>query len=282
MLRVKAIFGVLLIVFSAYGCADKVCAKENQQQPSPPVTRIPTQQHNANELHREESQNVHADVTIINPPQKDFYDKAPVWVNIALAIVGALGIGVGVCTLFFIRAQAVEMRRATQEMSRSAKATEESVSAFVAAQGPQLTARAYGKPPDDVFSGTPRVQMQLFNQGPTAAHDLSYEFWIEVLPFDFVDFSAAASYYKSEHRLSVYQRQHPVILNMPLGRVLSEVELHQIRNLEKKVCLRIKATYRDPFSPLRRYVNFGYWVQSDGLGFLPKYNDSGTEDNDQR
>ena len=64
-----------------------------------------------------------------------------------------------------------------------------------------------------------------------------------------------------------------------MGRNLSQTERSEIKGLTRKVCIRVKVSYRDAFSPLRQYANFGYWVQSNGFGFLPKYNDSGVEVN---
>jgi hypothetical protein len=57
-------------------------------------------------------------VRIILPP-KDKYDYWAFGINVALAGIGVLGIGVGVCTLMFIKAQVVEMRRQRIAMQRT-------------------------------------------------------------------------------------------------------------------------------------------------------------------
>lgn len=52
-----------------------------------------------------------ANVTIQGNPKRDSWDWGVYWANIALAIVGMGGVGVGVATVLFIKAQVLEMRR---------------------------------------------------------------------------------------------------------------------------------------------------------------------------
>jgi len=124
----------------------------------------------------------------------------------------------------------------------------------------------------------------LLNKGPTTATSLSYEWWIEVLPFneavpdDFTDFTVSAHHFILDHRVAVYPGQQPLVIHIPLDRNFTTIEHREILSLLKRVCIRVRVTYRDAFSPLRHHADFGYWVQKDGLGFLPKYNDSGAEE----
>jgi hypothetical protein len=163
----------------------------------------------------------------------------------------------------------------SRETRKAAQGAKQNVEVFVAAQRPQIMVTAHDNPPRDLMSDTPRVQLELTNQGPTAALGLVYESWIEVLPFPFVDFTANADYHKSDQPVSVYPGQQPVILNIPIGRVFSAVEREELKRLKKFACIRVKATYRDGLYNKQQWASFGYWVQSDGLGFLEKYNDCG-------
>ncbi len=189
-----------------------------------------------------------------------------------------------ILTLMAIAEQTGQTARAAKATRDAAIATKESVAAFVASQGPQIIVTAHGNPTSDLLGEPSRIEMKLENQGPTIARNLAYEWWIEVQPFDealaddFAGFTAAASHYNCDHRVTVYPKQKPIIINVPLGRSMSENERSEIRHLKKRVCIRVRVTYRNTFSSLRQYADFGYWPQKDGLGFLSKYNDSGTEE----
>ena len=163
------------------------------------------------------------------------------------------------------------------ETRKAAQGAKQNVEVFVGAQRPQIIVTAHDNPPHDLLSDSPRVQMELTNRGPTTALGLTYETWVEVLPFPFLDFTANVDYHKSAEPISVYPGQSPVILNIPLRRGLMDVECEELRRLKKFACIRVKATYRDGLSKKHQWVSFGYWVQSDGLGFLDKYNDSGED-----
>jgi hypothetical protein len=86
MLKHMGIVVIVLGMCCAYGSADDVHTGDTHQQ------------------------HVQADVKIINPPQKDFYDKAAFWISAALTGIGIAGIIVGIRTLFYLRKQAGEMR----------------------------------------------------------------------------------------------------------------------------------------------------------------------------
>jgi hypothetical protein len=115
MLKHLAIFWMFLIVLCADCGAHQVQAKDNRQKPAAPVLTVPQQQDNGAPLNGEKQKDIHADVKIVNPPQKDFYDKSPVWMNLALVIV-ALGTGV------VIGWQAWETRRAATGAEGAAEA----------------------------------------------------------------------------------------------------------------------------------------------------------------
>ena len=106
MLKRLAILGVFLIIFSADCSADKIQDKDKHKQPTAPIAAASSQQQGSTKIHGEDQQDIHANVKILNPPEKDFYDKAPVWINFALAIVGLVGIGIGIGTLNKIQRQA--------------------------------------------------------------------------------------------------------------------------------------------------------------------------------
>lgn len=165
----------------------------------------------------------------------------------------------------------------SDETRKAAQATKENVEMFAESQGPQLVITSHNDPRKDIFASPARIQMELRNHGPTTAFDVITEYWMEVLPFEALDFTDKAFHHVSTDPISLYPTQDPVILNCPLGRDLSPVERDQVKSLVKKVCVRSKITYHDAFSPVRRYANFGHILQNEGMGFMAKYNDSGVE-----
>ena len=115
MLRWLAIFGMFLAVLGSNCRAGQVQAKDGYQQPATPIPMVSQQQDGANLNSKQAKQDIHANVEIINPPQKDFYDKAPVWINLTLVVV-ALGTGI------VIGFQSIETRRAAQAAEVAARA----------------------------------------------------------------------------------------------------------------------------------------------------------------
>jgi hypothetical protein len=161
----------------------------------------------------------------------------------------------------------------SRETARAAKAAQASTELLWESQRPQLAAGAHGSPSKDLMSDVPRVQLELTNKGMTPAYDLIYESWIEVLPSPFADFTPNADYFKAPERIAVYSNHTPVLLNLPIGKGLTQGQRRDLKELRLYVCVRIRAEYRDARTS-GRYANFGFYVMADGLGFLPKYNDA--------
>lgn len=106
---------MLLVIFCADGCTNQIQGKDDRQKPAAPVSAIPQQQHSGGPFDGDEQKDIHADIKIVNPPQKDFYDKAPVWVDLALVFAALL-------TLWTIKRQADLMKEQsdlTAEMNRA-------------------------------------------------------------------------------------------------------------------------------------------------------------------
>ncbi|HJZ52003.1 MAG TPA: hypothetical protein VJ228_07400 [Candidatus Acidoferrales bacterium] len=155
----------------------------------------------------------------------------------------------------------------------AAKAAQISAEALWAGQRAQLAADAHGNPIKDLLSDTPRVQLELVNRGLTPAYSVCYETWLEILPFPFEDFTSSADYFKTENKIALYSNHAPLVINIPFAKGLTETQRDDIRKLRQYVCVRLRAEYRDVRTS-GRYADFGFWVEHDGLGFLPRYNDA--------
>jgi hypothetical protein len=177
---------------------------------------------------------------------------------------------VSILTLLVIKRQA-------DIAERQVRSSDQQFKVFLESQKPQIVAEADSNPTQTLADRiAPRVQIAVFNKGLTPAYDYIYESWIEVLPEPFQDFSEAVDYFKSENPSVIYPGQKPHVLNVPIRKGITEQELANLRQLRVRACVRIRVEYRDAFSPEKRwYVNFGFAVLPNGLGFLPKYNDSG-------
>jgi hypothetical protein len=171
----------------------------------------------------------------------------------------------GVLTLFVLMYQANEMRKATEAMRDNTKVLVES-------QKPRIAARAHGNPTLDLADrAAPRVQIELANTGASPAYDLTWETWIELLTFPFVDFTAAVQHETFTDRSVMYPNHDPVMINIPIRKGITMAELLGLQSLRLFACFRVRVKYRDAFSPT--VANFGFYVMGNGLGYLPKYND---------
>lgn len=157
--------------------------------------------------------------------------------------------------------------------SSAARATKISADVLWASQRAQIVAEAHGNPTKDLISPIPRIQLELVNKGLTPAYDHTYESWIEVLPTFSGDFTSNADYARIAEKITIYPNYTPIVLNIPLSRGLTEEQRRELRELRAYVCVRVRAEYRDARN-LGRYANFGFYIMAEGLGFLPRYNDS--------
>jgi hypothetical protein len=139
---------------------------------------------------------------------------------------------------------------------------------------PHITVDPHENPAKDFFD--PRGQhfyVAVTNVGGTAAYDLSYETWLEVMVPPFRDFSNLADHYIHPNKSTLRPNSKPMIVNIPLRREFNPGEERLIKTNALIVCVRVLIAYRDSFSP-SRYANFGYKLEADGFGYLPKYQDS--------
>ena len=178
--------------------------------------------------------------------------------NIGLFLAGIVGIFVAIRTL---------------------KAIESQTRVLVEGQRPRIVATANGNPIQTLADPhARRVQLEVLNKGSMPATDYSYESWIEVLPFPFEDFTVAADHFKFDTP-SVLYPDTPQIINIPIRGGITPSDFQEVRHLRKHVCVRLCVEYADPFIPNRRcYSNFGFHILPQGLGFLPKHNGVGYED----
>lgn len=174
---------------------------------------------------------------------------------------------VGIITCGVVGWQSLETRRSAQAALRY-------VMAFIESQRPIIAAAIVGNPTKELHDReAPRIRVALSNKGATTAYEVTYQSWIELLPFPFTDFTNAADHFMSENPYSMYPNHDPIILNIPIRNGLSEAQLKDLRELKLYACVRVRVAFRDAFTPTR-YSNFGVYVMHEGMGWLPKYNDS--------
>jgi len=157
---------------------------------------------------------------------------------------------------------------------RTLRAIESQTKALIDSQRARIAAKAHGSPTQTLADReSPRVEIELFNRGRTEACDFTYESWMETLSFPFQDFSPAADHFRSLEKLTLYPDHIPLIINIPIRQGLTETQLYDLRKLKSFACIRVRVEFKDAFSP-KRWADFGFYITSSGLGFLPKYNNS--------
>lgn len=165
-----AIFGMFLVVVCANCRADQVHNKKSNQKPAAPVSPVTLQHPNPAAPEAKDQQDIHADVKIVNPPQKDFYDKAPVWINLALVVAAIL-------TLLAIAKQTYHTRRAAQATELAVKASDKAYTLAEKTARQQL--RAYFGVPEGklcIFDdGDVEARLTFRNCGQTPAYQLEIE-----------------------------------------------------------------------------------------------------------
>ena len=129
MLKILAIFTLFLLVFPMQTNAQTHKAKKTAQSENPTSTAVPVaaQQPGGADLKPEQQNHVDADVWVKHTPEKDAYDKASVWVNVCLGVIGIGGIVVAIFTL-------KKVERQTKATEDSAKASFLNVQALVNAE----------------------------------------------------------------------------------------------------------------------------------------------------
>ena len=182
-----------------------------------------------------------------------------------LVIIAALT-GLAICY------QGREMTRATAVMREQSTTLRSTLEAMWQGSRAHLVTKPHGNCAQDLMSDNPRIQVELSNSGETPAYDATYETWIEILPFPFSDFTDGATRFKSKRR-TLQPHGEPTVVRIPLKRSLTKEERAALQGFTLYACIRVRVEYRDSLR-LHRYTEFGYYVQKNGLGFLPKYNDS--------
>jgi hypothetical protein len=114
---------MFLIVFRADGGAYQIQGKQGDQKPPEPVPTVPEQQCNGAAINCDKQKDVHAEVKIVNPPEKDFYDKAPFWINLAIVFAALLTLLAIKRQADIMETQAKDARESNAEATRIALAT---------------------------------------------------------------------------------------------------------------------------------------------------------------
>jgi hypothetical protein len=163
-----------------------------------------------------------------------------------------------------------------RETAKATRAVERNTKAFIESQRPIIAADAKGHPLKDLSDTVPRVRIALSNRGQTTAYHCLHESWIELVPHKIDDsftFSDAADHFASVNPFSLYPNHEGMVINIPIRNGLTDAERGAIQTAKLLVCIRLRVTFRDAFSP-SRYAEFGFWVMYEGMSFLARYNDS--------
>jgi hypothetical protein len=231
MLKKLAILSLLLVVFGTHCDAQKVQPKQSDKQPKTPVAAVSPQQANGTGVQPEQSKDVHADAKIVNPPEKDFYDKAPVWINLILVVV-AIGTGI------VIGWQSWETRKAAQASNRQLVFQKEALRPRLSISGFLNDTFNEARNGEWVF-----IKMEISNSGGMPAYGVVADTWIEFIrcekPYKY---SADAKYARTTP-FDVHTGT-PTMYSVPLHRKLTEDERYQIAKAKGTIFFRMRMVYR--------------------------------------
>ncbi len=128
MLKLLAIFALSILIFSVRANAQANNAEVTAKYTEPSITAsaIVAQQSTSYKIQDKEDNQVNADIRVVSTPEKDFYDKAPFWINLILAVIGTLGIGAAFKTLH-------KLERQTKATENQVTASHDGLRAWIAA-----------------------------------------------------------------------------------------------------------------------------------------------------
>jgi hypothetical protein len=199
---------------------------------------------------------------------KEEREPAPLDWNFWLTVVIASA-SVAQAMIYYFQTR---LMRSSLEVTREAAAvTAQMVIASIEAQRPHVYVQANGNPIATISEpDSPRVVLNINNLGATPAYGVTYEKWIEVIRAPFTDFSGNAFHIRATSPV-VLLPSKPLTVNIPIRPMPTPERMRQLQKFESHVCIRMKISYRDSLRSCR-CVEFGYRVELNGLGYLPKYN----------
>ena len=169
MLKILAIFSLSLIVLpvKTYPQPHKAQDASEGGKPTLSTPKITPEQSSSAAVQKESQKQGPYDVRIISTPQKDAYDDISLFINVALALVGIVGVVVAVCTLRKIERQTRATEDAVSAAHNSYALTEATAKRQLRAYFGAAEGKLYIR---DDGSVEPRVT--LTNCGQTPAYDL--------------------------------------------------------------------------------------------------------------
>jgi len=179
MLKRLVVLAVTLVLVGLCGNAQthKTEQAQGNQQPSSPVSDAQVKQNESPAAQPKSETHIQADVRVIDAPAKDRYDKATFWINFVFTIMVISGVGVGICTLIYLRKQADEMRLQRKVMVRSLRAMREQGErenkTIVLQYRPRVivrNAKAIGLGIESGSPGVCKLEFLLVNTGGSPAH----------------------------------------------------------------------------------------------------------------
>ncbi|HEY5330804.1 MAG TPA: hypothetical protein VIJ79_13025 [Acidobacteriaceae bacterium] len=118
MLKILLVFALALPYFPVQAHSQTKNAQQASKgdKPALPVTPVIPQNSPSPNVQNEHQEQVQADVRVVEAPDKDGYDKASVWINLALALIGVCGI----CAAFITLRKLERQTKATEDAANAA------------------------------------------------------------------------------------------------------------------------------------------------------------------
>jgi len=169
MLKVLAILALsfLVIPVQAHAQMNKAQQTSKGDRLSSPVAFIIPEHTDGPTLQPKADNHSNADVRVISTPAKDGYDKAVVWINLALAVIGTFGISAAFITLRKLERQTKATEDAVDVANRAhalaEKTAQQQLRAYIAVKNAKMLL---------LEDGTVEASLELCNSGQTPAYRL--------------------------------------------------------------------------------------------------------------
>lgn len=177
--------------------------------------------------------------------------------NIALVIVGIVGVIMALCTL--------------RVLSRQTTAIESQVNSQREALRARVTIGFQGNVFAEILNnGRAVICAEFINTGGTPAYKVVPETWIEFVHPKFEDFTSGAIHHIGTP-IAVYPTT-PTLFDIPLGRRASHDEIAGLRQAQTTLAVRIHLTYESMGKSY--FVDRAFFASPDAMQMHHKYNDA--------
>jgi hypothetical protein len=272
MLKYLLIFTLAIYVLpvKTHSQPNKAQQASKGEKPTLPTATVVPQDGNSPSIQPQPNNHINADVRVVSTPEKDGYERAAFWANIALVVVGIGGIFVAVCTL-------KKIERQTQASENATKVAQENMAAVINKERARIRVEAPPKYLEFLQPGYLRdtlehkiyggdsqvVELKIFNRGGTTARDVKASFSLSISPVSIEeDWNVQETFKESMGDLA--PSDLPLKYSISLYGGINQEHLEAIHSQHAILRVFGEITYTDAFEAQKtRTTSFSFEWKSD-------------------